>query len=446
MKDLTKGNPVRLILTFAIPIFIGNILQLLYSLIDTRIVGQLLGKSSLAAVGATNSINTMVVGFLFGLTNGFAILVARSFGAKREEDVRKHVAATLVLGMIVSLLLTVVSVAFLMPLLRLLNTPEEVIKESYDYIVIIFAGMTISMIYNICSSVLRAIGDTITPLIFLSISVVSNILLDYVLVKFTALGVKGAAYATIISQLLSGVLCIVYIIKKYPMLHLKKKDFHFGKSVVIKMYQTGLSMGFMSSLVSIGTVALQSSINTFGQDTIVAHTAARKITELFMMMFGTLGTTMATYAGQNLGAGEIGRVRYGIKKAILIAWIWSAGVILASYTVAPAMIRFVTGGNDSTVVSTASLYLRVDSVFYFVPAMITILRNSMQGIGENSVPIVSSLIELVGKVLVVILLTPKLDYMGIIVAEPIVWILMVIPLILRILRTPILKETGNKAV
>lgn len=440
MKDLTKGNPIRLILVFAIPIFIGSIFQLLYSLVDTRIVGQILGEQSLAAVGATNSVNTLVVGFLLGLTNGFAILVARSFGAKNEKELRRTVASTVVLGGITSIVVTVLSVTLLMPLLKGLNTPDEVIQQSYQYIRIIFLGMTIAMVYNICASVLRAIGDTITPLLFLILSVVCNIGFDYLFILTFSMGVEGAAYATILSQFLSALLCLGYIYKKYPMLHLKKEDFRLDKALVTSMYSSGLSMGFMMSIVSLGTVALQSSINTFGTETIVAHTAARKLTELFMLSFSTLGTTMATYSSQNLGAGEIGRIKEGLKKTILLTWIWSIGVMLVTYTMAPTLIHMVTGSSNPQIIETATRYLKIDTLFYFVPAMICIIRNAMQGIGDCRIPIVSSMIELIGKVLVVLLLAPRIQYMGIILAEPIVWILMVIPLLIRIYRTPILKE------
>lgn len=443
MKDLTQGKPVPLIIRFAIPIFIGNLFQLLYSLADTRIVGELLGEESLAAVGSTNSVNSLIVGFLYGLTNGFAIIVARRFGAKKEEELRRSVAATIVLGLITSLLLTILTSLFLYPLLKLLNTPEDVINEAYSYIRIIFLGMTILMIYNVCSSILRAIGDTITPLIFLSIAVLTNVVLDYAMIGYTTLGVRGAAYATLISQFLSATLCIIYIIKRYPFLHPKKQDFSLDKKLVKDMYQSGLSMGLMSSLVSIGSVSLQSAINSFGKATIVAHTAARKLTELFMMMFTTLGTTMATFAGQNLGAGKIDRVKYGIRKSLLIAWIWSAGVVLVTYTCAPMLIRWVTATDNQNIIDTATLYLRVNTVFYFVTAMIIVLRNAMQGIGEIKIPVISSMIELIGKVMIVLVLTPRLDYMGVIIAEPIVWFLMVIPLIVRIITTPILKEKPN---
>lgn len=440
MKDLTKGSPIRLILIFAIPIFIGNIFQLLYNLIDTRIVGELLGEQSLAAVGSTNSVNTLIVGFMIGLTNGFAILVARYFGAKDEKELRKTVAATLVLGIGTSIVLTILSVTFLMPLLRVLNTPADIIEEAYRYISIIFLGMTIGVIYNICASVLRAMGDTITPLIFLIVSVVCNIILDYVCIAQFRMGVEGAAYATVASQLISAILCLLYILKKYPILYLHKEDFKFNKSLVINMYSSGLSMGFMMSLVSLGTVALQSSINTFGKDTIVAHTAARKLTELFMLSFSTLGTTIATFSSQNLGAGKVARIREGLIKTILLTWVWSLGVMVVTYTMAPKLVYMVTGSTNQTVLDTATLYLKVDTVFYFVPAMICIIRNAMQGIGDCKIPIVSSFIELAGKVLVVIFLAPVLGYMGIILAEPIVWILMVIPLVIRICTNPVLKK------
>lgn len=440
MKDLTKGKPIKLIFQFALPVLVGNIFQLLYNLIDTRIVGETLGEQSLAAVGATNSINSLIIGFLLGLTNGFAINVAKSFGAKDEKELRKATAMTVALGIVTTLALTVLSVAFLMPLLRVLNTPDEVIQQSYGYIRVIFLGMIVTLSYNICASVLRAIGDTITPLIFLIISTILNVILDYLFILGFHMGVEGAAYATVLAQVCSVIMCLVYIWRKYPMLHLKKEDFKVDWHYIKKMYSTGLSMGFMLSLVSLGTVVLQSAINTFGTKTIVAHTAARKITEIYMLMFGVCGTTMTTYCGQNLGAGKISRIKEGIRSVIKITWIWSGIVIISSYTIAPWLVHMVTGSTDPEIIKTAALYLKINTVFYFVPSMITVLRNAMQGIGDHTTPIVSSMIELVGKVLVVILLVPHLDYMGIILAEPIVWILMVIPLIIKIKKNPVLKE------
>lgn len=444
MKDLTKGNPLKLIILFALPVFLGNVFQLLYSLIDTKIVGETLGEISLAAVGATNPINTLIVGFLIGITNGFAVVVARYFGAKDFDNLKKSVASSLTLGIITAVILTFVSVVFLMPLLRILNTPDNVRNQSYDYIKIIFLGMIISMLYNVCASVLRAIGDTVTPLMFLIFSAIINIFLDYLFILNFDFGVKGAAYATVLSQLISAIMCFIYIIKRYPELHLKRSDFEFSKDIVKELYKSGCSMGFMMSIVSLGTVALQGAINTFGTNIIVAHTAARKITEIFMIMFSVFGTTMATYCGQNLGAGKINRINEGIKIVISITWIWSLLMILITYLFAPKLIRFITGSTNTEVIYNATLYLKIDTLFYFVPAMISIFRNSMQGIGDHRTPIVSSLIELVGKFLIATLLAPAIGYTGIILAEPIVWNLMVIPLIIKLKNNPILRESYVK--
>lgn len=440
MKDLTKGNPGKLIIQFAIPVFIGNVFQLFYSLADTRIVGSTLGDEALAAVGATSTINNLIIGFLIGLTNGFAILVARDFGAHKLEQLRKDIGGILKLGIAISLLLTVISVVFLEPILRLLNMPEALMADGIAYIRIILLGMTAAMLYNVCASVLRAIGDTITPLIFLIFSTIMNIGLDYLFILGFNTGVAGAAYATVISQSVAAIMCFVYIWKRYPMLHIQRSDFARDIKLEKSLLTSGLSMGMMQSLVSLGTVALQGAINTLGTYTIVAHTGARKITEIFMLPFSVLGMTMATYCGQNLGAGEIGRIKKGLKQVILVAWIWCVLVMIASYTIAPILIRLVTATSSKEVIETASLYLRIDTLVYFVPAMISILRNTLQGIGDHVTPIVSSFIELVGKVLVVIFLTPHLKYMGIILAEPIVWVLMVIPLIIKIYTTPQLKE------
>ena len=444
MKDLTKGNPGKLMIQFAIPILIGNIFQLFYSLVDTRIVGSTLGTDALAAVGATSSVKKLVIVFLIGLTNGFAILAARDFGAQRYIELRKVVANILKLGLIISFILTLLSVSFLEPLLMVLNMPEDLMMEGMAYIKVILLGMTASMLYNVCASVLRAIGDTVTPLLFLIGSTIMNIGLDYLFILGFKMGVEGAAYATVIAQSIAAMLCFIYIWKRYPMLHIKKEDFKHDCMLSRALLTSGLSMGMMQSLVSLGTVTLQSAINQLGTHIIVAHTGARKVTEIFMLPFSVLGMTMATYCSQNLGAGKIERIKKGLKQVLLVAWGWCLIVTLASYTIAPTLIQLVTATQLQEVIETATLYLRIDTLFYFVPAMISILRNALQGLGDHIMPIVSSSIELVGKVLVVLFLTPVLGYMGIILAEPIVWVLMVIPLIVRIYTLPVLKEIKER--
>lgn len=431
MKDLTHGKPLTVIVKFMIPILIGNLFQLFYSLVDTRIVGSTLGDNALAAVGATTTLNSLIVGFLIGLTNGFAVIAAQNFGAGNKEKVRHTLGMALVLGITISAVLTAFCAGGLKYILGWLNMPQEHFEEGYAYIRVILLGMTASMLYNICASVLRAIGDTVTPLCFLIFSTILNIFLDYFFILGLKMGVGGAAYATVISQAAAFVLCAAYMYKKYDFLRLGKNDFVPDVEMIRKMLASGMSMGFMQSLVSLGTVSLQSAINTFGTNTIVAHTAARKITELFMLPFAVFGMTMTTYCGQNLGAGRIDRIKQGIKTALYITWGWCVLVIIASYTIAPVLIKLVTATEEPEIIETASLYLRVDSLLYFVTAVITVFRNSLQGLGDVVIPVISSSIELAGKILVVIFLTPLLGYWGIIIAEPIVWVLMVIPLIIR---------------
>ena len=439
MKDLTKGNPLKLILSFALPVCIGNLLQLCYNLVDTRIIGKYLGEHVLAAVAATSSLNSLIIGFLLGLTNGFSVIIARYYGAKDEENVKNSFALSITLGSIVAIIMTVISVANLKRILVFLNTPDSIIDESYAYISIIFSGMILAMLYNVCASSLRAIGDSITPLFILLISVVLNLILDIIFVKYMDLGVIGAAYATVLSQFISVVISFAHIRNKFKILKIERKHFTLNRPLIKKMISSGLSMGLMMSLVYFGTLSLQTSINTFGEEIIVAHSAARRITEIYMLPFSVFGTTMVTYCGQNLGAKQYKRIKQGLISIIFVTWGFCLAVILASYTIAPWLVRIITATDSPKIVNTATLYLRINSVFYFVPALITLIRSSMQGIGDHTTPLISSSIELVGKILIVIFLTPQIGYMGIILSEPIVWILMVIPLLIMITRNPVMK-------
>ncbi|MDE7035503.1 MAG: polysaccharide biosynthesis C-terminal domain-containing protein [Eubacteriales bacterium] len=321
------------------------------------------------------------------------------------------------------------SVGFLTPLLRALNTPENLLAQSAAYFRIILCGLTASMLYNGCAAVLRAVGDTITPLVFLMFSTILNVGLDLFFVCVLHAGVTGAAVATVLAQVVSGLLCVAYIYKRYPVLHPEKADFRITPWLASQLLGSGLSMGFMMSLVNFGSVLLQGAINTFGEATILAHTAARRLTELFMLPFSVFGTTMATYCSQNWGAKKPGRIRSGMLQSLLICWIWCALVLLVVYTAVPSLVQLVTGTETAEVIETASLYLRIDTLLYFVTAVICVLRNALQGIGDLITPIFSSFLELFGKLAAVLFLTPRLGYMGVILAEPIVWVIMVIPLI-----------------
>ena len=434
-KTLTEGTPWKQILLFSIPIFWGNIFQLLYSLVDTKIVGSTLGTEALAAVGSVSTLHTLMTGFLNGLTLGFSLITAMCFGADNMKRLKKSFAMTIELGVLTTAVLVVVLMFVLQPLLHLLNVPEEQFAMSYAYISVLIVGLFATVLYNLCANTLRAIGDSLTPLLFLILATVSNIGLDYLFILEFHMGVQGAAYATVLAQLISVVLCFVRIFRKFPILHLQKSDFRPEKELIVEMYKSGLSMGLMSCLVSIGTIMLQSAINTFGTTVIVAHTAARKVFEIMSLPMSVLGSAMATYCGQNYGAKRFDRIRKGIRASLLIAAIWSVAVFIICHTVEGALIRFVASTTDAEVIYWGSMYLKVDMSFIIVCGVIVILRNSMQGFGDRVIPVFSSCIELAGKIIFAFVFAPVFAYWGIIWAEPVVWIAMVIPLIVKVVHT-----------
>lgn len=434
-KTLTEGTPWKQILLFSIPIFWGNIFQLLYSLVDTKIVGSTLGTEALAAVGSVSTLHTLMTGFLNGLTLGFSLITAMCFGADNMKRLKKSFAMTIGLGVLTTTVLVVALMFVLQPLLHLLNVPEEQFAMSYAYISVLIVGLFATVLYNLCANTLRAIGDSLTPLLFLILATVSNIGLDYLFILEFHMGVQGAAYATVLAQLISVVLCFVRIFRKFPILHLQKSDFRPEKGLIVEMYKSGLSMGLMSCLVSIGTIMLQSAINTFGTTVIVAHTAARKVFEIMSLPMSVLGSAMATYCGQNYGAKRFDRIRQGIRASLLIAAIWSVAVFIICHTVEGVLIRFVASTTDAEVIYWGSMYLKVDMSFIIVCGVIVILRNSMQGFGDRVIPVFSSCIELAGKIIFAFVFAPVFAYWGIIWAEPVVWIAMVIPLIVKVVHT-----------
>ena len=434
-KTLTEGTPWKQILLFSIPLFWGNIFQLLYSLVDTKIVGSTLGTEALAAVGSVSTLHTLMTGFLNGLTLGFSLITAMCFGADNMKRLKKSFAMTMELGVMTTTVLVVALMLVLQPLLHLLNVPEEQFAMSYAYISVLIVGLFATVLYNLCANTLRAIGDSLTPLLFLILATVSNIGLDYLFILAFHMGVQGAAYATVLAQLISVVLCFIRIFRKFPVLHLQKSDFRPEKELIVEMYKSGLSMGLMSCLVSIGTIMLQSAINTFGTTVIVAHTAARKVFEIMSLPMSVLGSAMATYCGQNYGAKRFDRIRQGIRASLLIAAIWSVAVFIICHTVEGALIRFVASTTDAEVIYWGSMYLKVDMSFIVVCGVIVILRNSMQGFGDRVIPVFSSCIELAGKIIFAFVFAPMFAYWGIIWAEPVVWIAMVIPLIVKVVHT-----------
>ena len=430
MKELTRGNPFKIILAFALPIIAGNLFQQMYNMVDSIIVGRAIGVEAFASLGSTSYVSNLLIGFMSGLTNGFSIVTARHFGAGDREKVRRSVAGTIILGLSVSAIFTVLSMFLLKHFLRLLDTPDEIFDMAYGYIRIILMFMTTAMLYNMAAGVLRAVGDSLTPLIFLIISSFVNIGLDLLFIVKFNMGINGAAYATIISQAFSFILCCIYIIVRFPYLIPKKEEFRITLHEVGQLMSMGLSFALMFSIVEIGSLVLQRAINGFGTDTIAAHTAARKISSILMLPYSALGSACATYCSQNLGANKPHRVFPGIRSAILISWIWSAVAILIGYTASGFIVELIAGTENPYIVDTASTYLRINTPFYFVLGVLIVMRSSLQGLGRKTVPVASSVIEMIGKAVVAFVLAPMLGYFGVMISEPSVWILMTILLVL----------------
>ena len=327
-------------------------------------------------------------------------------------------------------MLTVASIFFIKPFMHLLNTPADIFDEAYSYISVTLFFMVTAMLYNMSAGVLRAVGDSITPLVFLIISSAMNVGLDILFITKFGMGVAGAAYATIISQTLSFILCCVYIVIRFPYLIPKAEEFKITWAEVWELFSMGLSLALMFSLVEVGSLILQRAINNFGTQTIAAHTAARKISSILMLPYTAFGSACATYCSQNIGADRPDRAGKGVKSSILMAWVWSAAAVIIGYVFSPYIVSWIAGTDEQYIVDLASKYMRVNTPFYFVLAVLIVLRSSLQGLGRKAVPVASSIIEMVGKAVIAFTAAPALGYFGVMISEPIVWIFMTILLII----------------
>ena len=432
MKDLTQGKTSKIILQFALPIFIGSLFNLLYNLTDTRIIGSFLGNDALASVGSISTVNDLIVGLLVGLANGFSVITAQFYGMGRKDKIKKNFASSVFAGLIITIIISAVCLIGLPVLLNILNIDEFHKGAAAGYISIIFAGLIFTFLYNVLAATLRAVGDSYTPLIFLVISVIINVLLDLLFVGALELGVEGTAIATVISQIISFISCAIYTWIRHDILRIHLADLKPEKEYLYRILPAGFSMGLMSCLVSFGTVALQTAINNLGTNIIVAHAAARKLTNLYMMPHIALSTAMATFCGQNYGANRLDRVREGLKSVVLMCYVWIFIVQIMTYTICPFLVKAITDSTITEVIDTACLYQRVDTLFYAVVVIISVFRNSLQGLGDHKTPIISSTLELIGKIAFAFIFTPLLGYWAVIWAEPVVWIIMVIPLIISV--------------
>lgn len=429
MKDLTKGYPAKVIMMFAIPLMFGYIFQQFYNVADSKIVSTYVSTDALAAVGATAVVFNTIIGFVNGLTQGFTILVANSFGAKDMSRMRRFVAGTIVLTFSVAIVMTILGLVFIVPILEVLNTPAEIMADAVAYVRIILAGIVFTALYNMCANILRAVGDSKNPLYCLVVAVVANIGLDLLFVCGFSWGIEGAAYATIIAQALAGVLCGAIILIKFRDVLPKKEDWKLEPGQYPNLITTGLSMGLMGCIVNIGTIVLQGSINSLGTDIVAAHTASRRVFDVLTVTLYTVGIAMTTYASQNMGAGKPERVRQGVRHSNLIVTGITTVLIVVCYLVGRPLLAWLVGSDNAEILDASVMYLKVSVWFFYVLGPLFVLRCTLQGMGRKIIPICSSIMELVVKILSAAFLVPALAYVGVAFTEPISWIVMIIPLI-----------------
>lgn len=421
-KDLTSGSPIKLILMFALPMLMGNIFQQFYSMADTIVVGQYIGVQALAAVGATGGVTFFVLGFIMGLSNGFSIIVAQRFGSKDEDGVRKAVGNIVVLSLIFGTIVSIISVLGSRLILELLSTPADIIDYSYNYLVVIFAGLLATMAYNLIAAILRALGDSKTPLIFLIIAAVLNVVLDILFITEFGMHVEGTAYATVISQAFSFVLCILYTKKRYPILHLKKDDLRLDYRLCRQLLKIAIPGALSNSITAFGVMVLQGTINQLGSDIVAAYTAGTKVEQFFTMPTMTLGMAMATFAGQNLGAGKIDRVKQGVKQTFFVTVGYSIFGGIALSVFGEFFVRLFVSDASGVVMEAAMEFLNIIAMFCWVIALLFLYRNTIQGLGNGYIPMMTGFIELIMRVIVAVVLSEMIGFTGICLASPIAWV------------------------
>ena len=420
--DLTRGNPLKMTVLFAIPIFLSNILQQLYNFTDIAIIGHSLGDDALTAIGSVSTIYGFFNSLMFGMSSGFAVVISRFFGSKDHKALKKAIANTLFIALIWAIVVPLAGFLSLKPLMRVLHTPEDIFDMAYSYASVVIVLLGFMFTYNVLRGILQAIGNSKAPLFFLMISVSTNIVLDLLFVRTFGLGLPGAAYATAIAQVISSLLTLFYILRKVPEVHISKEDFVLDKNLLIDIFTSGIAFALMFTVVNLGSMILQGAINDLGKTTIAAHTVARKISELCMMTLSTLANAMATFAGQNHGAGRYDRIKQGLRSVLFCGFGIATVLIFMIYTIGEKLVILLSGSSTQELIDTAVFYLRFDLPFYFVLAVLLITRTTLQGMGAKFVPIIASLMELILKIITARFLAVRLGYLGIAMCEPITWI------------------------
>ena len=428
-NDMTVGSPVKLIIQFMIPMFLGNVFQQFYNIVDSIVAGQFIGVDALAAIGSTGSLMFFVTGWLNGLSSGFAIIVAQRFGARKYDEMRHYVAMSFYLMAAFALVMTAAFLALNEPILRLMNSPENVMHDVKSYMGIIYAGLIITAAYDILAAVLRALGDSRSPLYFLIISAGINVVLDIVLICVFGMGVEGCAYATVIAQGISAMCCIIYIVKKYPILHLEKENFVISLDSFRRLIALGIPMGLQFSITAIGTIIVQGAVNIYGTTYMAGFSAAGKIQNIVSMVAVSMGATIATYVGQNRGAGKMDRVKQGVNYCWIMLFVWSVIEMVLMYFGGKYFTYLFVSSSQTDVINVSVTYFH--TVFWAYPFLCTIFlfRNALQGMGYGLVPMLGGVFELVARTAIVVFVAGKTTFAGVCLADPVAWIAALIPLI-----------------
>lgn len=429
-KDMTSGKPIKLIWNFTIPLLIGNLFQQLYNMADTFIVGRTIGVHALASVGSTGSIIFLILGFANGLTAGLAIPLAQRYGAKNYSGVKRSFYVSILISSVVAILLTILSMVFCRQILEIMQTPVEIIDGAYDYLMVIFAGIFSSMAFNLLSNIFRSIGDAKTPLYFLVIACIMNIILDVVFIAGFGMGVEGAGYATVLSQIFSALACILYIWKKIPILRLNSKDF-VAKSLDVKEHiRISFPMAFQSSIIAIGAIIIQITLNQLGATAVAAYTAAQKIDQVAILPMMSFGVTMATFVAQNYGAKKYDRIWRGVRDCIKLSLTFaiSVGIILNVFS--PIFIRAFVGVGHEEVVELGAIYFITNGTMYSLLSLLFIYRYTLQGVGKTFTPTVAGIMELCMRAFAAVVLSNLYGYTGATMANPLAWLGSLIPLMI----------------
>lgn len=426
INDLTKGAPLKLMLLFSIPLLIGNIFQQFYNIADIIIVGRTLGMTALASVGAVSPLFFLIMFIIVGMTNGFAVITGQRFGAKDYEGVRRSVTMSTILSTVFTITFTIICAAAMHHILFLMNVPQEIYKDAYYYIQIVVIGLIVANFYNLLASIIRALGDSMTPLYCLIIASVLNIFLALLFILEFHMGVPGSAFALVLSQAFSALLCVWYVKKHFPILHLKKKDwiidwkkeFNFA----LAHLKVGIPMAVQFGILGLSLLIIQSVCNTFGPDVIAAFTAALRIEQMATLPMISFGVALAAYVAQNFGAGNFSRIRFGVKKASLINVILSIVMAFIMHFWGEHLVRIFVGYQNEDIVKIAHDYLFRSSLFYFFLAQIFIYRNALQGLGRAVIPMLAAVGELLMRAFAAIYLAAKIGYFGVFYAGPIAWV------------------------